>query len=547
LTRVSNGFGGGDPGQRQAEGADLSALGHALQRQLWVVLLAVVVGAVAALGLSLSQEKKYTATAALLQRASTLGLGEINSPLASPESTPERDTATNLALASLGAVRDRTVQRLERGGVADAAQVAEEIEATPKEESDLVEVMATAASPTLAARAANAFAAEFVAFRADLNARNIRKARAIVVRSAKGLRREQSLLDRRVESSVGTSRDRRRLRIVSDRIRSLETRSEDLSILGSLQTGDTAVVERASPPGSPSSPKPARDFMVGAFAGLLLGFALAFLREQFDRRLRRSKDLEEVFGLPVLASIPASKALSGGGTKPEDLPPAEREAFRMLRASLRYHRSDREIRSVMITSPAAEDGKTTVALNLAAAAADVGMSVLLIEADVRRPGLARLFGLPSDVGLTSVLDGRTQIDELRNEVGVTQRSNGSAAPRTMDVVVAGSNPALADEVVESERMRELIGQAEQRYDLVVVDTPPASIIADPISLLNQVSAVIVVGRIDRITGEDMVRLRDQLNRFDAPTLGIVANFTPPQEGRYEMYGYGIQPGQKADV
>jgi capsular exopolysaccharide synthesis family protein len=545
LTRYSNGFGGGEPTQHQTEGTDLSALGPALRRQLGVILLAVAVGAITALALSLTQEEQYAATASLLQRAPTPDLGTTLAPSDTPEAAPERDAATDLALASLRVVRERTVRRLERRGVSDGAGVVNDIEVVPKEDSDVIEVQATAPSPVLAARAANAFSAEYVAFRADLNVRKIREGRGLLERGLRKLRVERNRLQGIALAGEASSRERRRLRIVTSRIASLEARMEDLRITESLQSGDTTIVDRASPPTEPASPKPVKDTMVGAFAGLLLGLILALLREQLDRRVRQSKEFEQVFGLPVLASIPASKALSGGGTKPEDLPPAEREAFRMLRASLRYHKSDREIKSVMITSPAAEDGKTTVSLNLAAAAADVGMRVLLIEADVRRPGLARLFGLPSDVGLTSVLDGHTQIDELRNEVAVTQRDNGSGHPRTMDVVVAGSNTALADEVVESERMRDLIVQAEKRYDLVVVDTPPASIIADPISLLHQVSAVIVVGRLDRITGDDMVRLRTQLDRFDAPVLGVVANFTRAEDGPFAHYGYGTKTGQPA--
>jgi polysaccharide biosynthesis transport protein len=540
LTQHSNGLGGVQRSHRQAEGVDLSTLGQGLRRQLGVILLAVAVGAATALALSLTTEKEYTTSASLLQRSGTPGIGADNTG-SDVQASPDRAAATDLALVELGTVRDHTLQRLQRLGAKNADAVVANIDASPQQDSDVVEVTAKAPSPGLAALAANTFAAEYVEFRARLNSDKIRQSRRLIGRGLINLRSQRRQLARKVAADNASTLETRRLRVINRRINDLETRSEDLRLSEDLQSGDTTIVERAAPPPSPSSPKPVKDTLVGAFAGLLLGLILALIREQLDRRVRQSKELEEVFGLPVLASIPSSKALSGGGTKPEDLPPAEREAFRMLRASLRYHKSDREIRSVMITSPAAEDGKTTVSLNLAAAAADVGMSVLLIEADVRRPGLARLFGLPSDVGLTSVLDGHAQIDDLRNEVAVTQRRNGSGAPRTMDVVVAGSNTALADEVVESERMRELIVQAEQRYDLVVVDTPPAAIIADPISLLNQVSAVIVVGRLDRITGDDMIRLRAQLERFDAPTLGVVANFARAEDGPYGRYGYGPRP------
>ena len=127
--------------------------------------------------------------------------------------------------------------------------------------------------------------------------------------------------------------------------------------------------------------------------GLLLGLGLAFLLERLDRRIREPKDLEALYGLPLLGVVPESKALSrsdaGGGDERATLPPGEAESFQLIRAHLRYFNVDRQVRTLLVASAAPGDGKTTIARHLAGAAARVGSPVLLLEADLRRPTLAQ--------------------------------------------------------------------------------------------------------------------------------------------------------------
>ena len=183
-------------------------------------------------------------------------------------------------------------------------------------------------------------------------------------------------------------------------------------------------------PTSPASPKPKRSAIIGGFAGLLLGFALALVREQLDRRLRGAKDLGDTFDLPILANVPTSRAFANqAGKGVESLPPAEREAFQMLRANLRFLNTDKELRSVVVTSAASGDGKTTVALNLAMADASVGRNVLLIESDMRRPSIAKLLGLADVSGLATYLARpEVKLEDVVQRVPVTQaieRQRGS--------------------------------------------------------------------------------------------------------------------------
>jgi capsular exopolysaccharide synthesis family protein len=253
--------------------------------------------------------------------------------------------------------------------------------------------------------------------------------------------------------------------------------------------------------------------------------------------MRSSKQLEQIFGLPVLASIPRSRALSSSNGKAlEPLPAREAESFQLLRANLRYLNTERELRSIVVTSAGQGDGKSTVALNLAKADAAIGQKVLLVEADLRRPQLAGLLGIGDTPGLASYLAEKEKpLADVTHQVPVVQRRNGGAARmQTMDVVVAGRVPANPSELIDSDRMRQLMREAEEGYDLVILDTPPAAVVADSIPLMSEASAVVIVTRVGKVTSGEANALREQLERIDAPAFGLVANFS----GGPEKYGYG---------
>ena len=179
---------------------------------------------------------------------------------------------------------------------------------------------------------------------------------------------------------------------------SLQRQISRLSTLEALQTGNAELVQRATAPASPSSPKTVRNTVLGWILGLLLGVGLAVLLERLDRRLRQPKDFEETFGLPVLTEVPESKSLARSDNGMGELLATEGGAFQMLRARLRYFNVDRDIHSVLVTSAAPGEGKTTVAWNLAASAASAGSRTILLEADFHQPSVAGRTGSPAAAG-----------------------------------------------------------------------------------------------------------------------------------------------------
>ena len=295
--------------------------------------------------------------------------------------------------------------------------------------------------------------------------------------------------------------------------------------------GRAEVVSTAEPPDDPVSPRSVRNTLLGALAGLVLGIVVAFGWERLDHRVRAARELDRILGVPLLARIPKSPTLElDPGLR--ELPAADAEHFQMARVSLRYLDLDRELRTVLITSPDAGDGKTTVAFCLALVAAASGERVLMIEADMRRPGLAVL-AEPSAAGLSGVLEGRASFDDERLGVEVSAGAEGDT--RVVDVLLAGPAPSNPTRLIESQAMVDLLDEVSEAYDLVVVDTPPASFLPDAVPLLGQVDGVVIVGGLGRDKWDQVEELRDHLRVLDAPVVGVIANFARSPDESYFRY------------
>jgi succinoglycan biosynthesis transport protein ExoP len=479
-------------------GADPSAL-RVFLRLLWrhkfLIALPTIVVAAAALVFTLQQEEKYTASASLIFRDS----GPAAQPLVSED--PEREAATNVRLLQ-GDLVERRVARALGGSIGGTVSVVAE------GDSNVITVKATATDPERAARIANTYAKEFTEFRRETARRELREEQ----RETRG---ELAALD---NIPPGTADE---LAIQRERF-ALQRRLAQLAV---ATPGAEAIrrVGLARPPSSSSSPNPVRNTLLGALVGLILGLVLAGARDRLDRRIRDPQELESVFERPIIGRIPKSRALAKRRRGAKALPPAEAEAFHSLRANLQYFGADGRPRSVLVTSAEPREGKTTIAWNLACAASSPGSKVMLIEGDLRRPTLARTLGADDAPGLSEFLLGEASFDEVVREVDVASFDNGMGTPRTVSLILAGSPPANPLDLLDSERMRELLRTLSETYDLVVIDTPPTSTTADAIPLLSQVGGVLVVGRLAKSGYDSASELSELLTRLEAPTFGVVVN------------------------
>lgn len=433
---------------------------------------------------------------------------------ATPSTDPTREAATNVKLVGLDVVAERAAGRL-RG--LSMAEVSSMVGVSAAGESDVVSITATSAKPAQARRVANEFARQFIAFRADADKSKLLGAKLLAERELERLSPEEQ---------------------VGARGEALSRAAEKLGVLASLQTGNAELVQPAGLPASPSSPKPVRNGVLGAILGLLLGIGLAFLLERLNRRLRDPEEAQDVFGLPLLSAVPESKAImaSNDGTVGAELPFAENEAFRMLRASLRYFNVDHEVNSVLVTSHVAGVGKSTVAWNLARVEA-TSSKVVVVETDLRNPSLAQQHRLNSAPGLSALLTHQVELDEAIQSMPLAAGGNDAdGGGSTLDVIVAGVSPPNPAELIESQTMSDVLSGLTERYDLIVIDTAPLGVVSDAFPLLREVDGVIAVTRMGKSTFDNAEQLREQLSRLEAPVLGIVANGVRVRRGG--RYGYG---------
>ena len=481
-------------------------------RRRWLVLAACLsLGVALSLAISLLQDDRYTASASLLFRDPGFDQKLFGSTFLDSSQDPDREAATNVRLVSLDVVAARTAKKL--GGAVTGGDVADIVEVAPEGQSDVVSVSATHTDPKFAARVANAFATEYIAFRRDADRSKVQEAQTLVERQLDALPPEQR---------------------AGIEARSLRDRSEQLEILASLQTGNAELVQRARVPEARSSPRLSRNLVIGILLGGLGGILLALMIERLDRRVRDPAEIEVAFDRARLGTIPNSSSLTEDGLPtPAPLPPQESEAFRTLRTNLRYFNVDRGLKSVLITSAVPGEGKSTVAWNLATAAAKVGERVLLIEADLRRPSFAHKPGVYPTPGLSTALAGQATLEEVTQTVTLDTEPED----RSFGVVTAGPLPPNPGELLESKRVRALIESAVDAYDLVIVDTPPTSVVSDAIPLMSVVDGVIVVARLGRTTREAMFQLRNHLSNLAAPLLGVVINGAAREGSAYGYRGY----------
>jgi capsular exopolysaccharide synthesis family protein len=497
----------------------------AVGRHIGLALLCAVLVPAAAYGLSKTITPEYTASSSLLFREPPLRQGLAGNSFIIRDPEARRELLTNVDLASLDTIARQTARRL-RGAVT-GAEVSRDVNMSVNGNSDIAVVKAKARSGELAARLANAFSREFIAFRQRAEVRRIQPAQQRAHRQIQLLNSPSAM--------TNLSRSDR-----LNRLRTLQRRTRALDVLASVQTGTAEIVQPATVPGSPSSPKTRTNVAVGGALGLLLGLSLAFFVDRFDRRVRSPGYAEHAFNLPVLGLIPQGVGLSSTSDRLQPPPAAALEAFRSLRASLRHANGGREPRSILITSPGPRDGRTNTAWQLAAAAAETGTRVLLLEADLRHPRLAQFLDLEGEGSLADAIMNQRDLSGEVRRVALDDegrwRSNGGGPERTVDVLPAG--PLLPDPSVllASERMRHLLLVAKDRYELVVIDTPPLLAVADAVPLFAEVGGVLIVVRIGHTRREDADRLADRLHHLRVRPLGVVVTDTGKAQAASGSHG-----------
>ncbi len=433
-----------------------------LWRRKLVVLAVVIVSVVVSVALSVRQHKQYSSSAQLLFRdpgfAQALFGG--NGLFTNGTEEPQRTTQTNIDVVTSLNVGTQAAQLLKTHEA--VTSLVESIQVTPNANADIATIKATRSSPSEAAAVANAFAEAYVIYRRQSDRAKVAQAEELV------------------NQSIATTTS-------AGELAKLQESQRQLGVLRALQTGNAEVIQRAQPNGTPVSPKPKRDAILGLVIGLLLGAGLGLVVDFLDRRLKKIEDFERILpDYPVIASVPhaptAARALQLAG-------PAA-ESYRMLREGLRFVDPSGHARCFIVTSAEESEGKSTVAVNLASSVAAVGRRVVLVEADMHRPMASKLLGVAAGaLGVSDLLVADAGVDVADFLVPVESQPG-------LHVLPSGTHPPNAADLLAAGRMDEVLLRLQEITDVVVIDSPPLLPVADTRVLLrlDTVNGVILVGR-----------------------------------------------------
>jgi capsular exopolysaccharide synthesis family protein len=496
-----------------------------LRRQRWVIIATTLLALAAAVAYSVIKEKEYEATAQIQFVDQSQYLSTIGTPVPFTGLDPAKLAAQEAERVTSAQV----VSAVSKDVKSDlsSSEIKDSVTTSVNPDNNLVALSVTAKSGKLAADLANAFA---------LQTKKIITAsqRARFLSQAKSLEDSVKHLDDTSIQKQTAEQDAARLRSVARVANPVE------------------IASPASVPGSPSSPKPVRDTILALFLGLIFGTLLAFLRDSLDRRLTDPHEIQHQLQIPMLGYVDdASLGASGFAQNGE----GDRglEPFRILRANVDFLAGEAAVKTLAVTSPLAEEGKSTVAAGLATATALADKRVLLVECDLRRPVFAERFDIPATPGLTDWAAGNAKPAEVIRSVQVgrtngskpAEESNGSS--HLLTVISAGSFSSEPAELLASRRFRDFVQEVKEVYDLVVFDCAPLLPVGDALEVLPVADAALLCIRLDQTTREQALAAKAAIDHLPERPLGLVlTGVRPGREGYYYGY-YSSTPRQPAIV
>lgn len=312
------------------------------------------------------------------------------------------------------------------------------------------------------------------------------------------------------------SREERKLRLALEAAQTLYSSLLDyhnqLGVVEAMAVSDLRLVQPASRPdeSKPVSPKPFLNTVLGCLTGIGLGLGLAFLREYTDDAIRDSGDLER-YGLVFLGAVPRNRLSTLIGDLDANDPMSE--AYRTVRSNLQFATLDRPLGKIVVVSGSPDEGRTTVAANLAISYSRAGRRTMLVDTDLRRPRVHRLFSLSNGRGLTGLLTGQCRLEEAIIPSGL----------ENLSLLPSGPIPPDPGGMLESARMARLIEVLERDFEMVVLDSAPLLIKSDAAVLAHQADAAVYVVEADRTTRHTVEAVRNIFRKADVSPVGAIIN------------------------
>ena len=502
-----------DHSSRQRTLTDYLAI---LQRRKWVAIVPLLLVPLIAYAYSSREQATYAAGSEVLLSRQDLGSALSGSTNADVFTDADRFATTQAALARVPEVARRAIARANVRGVTPGELLAGS-SVTTRGNADLLSFTVEDRDPDVAAALVNAYSRAFTEYRLELDT-------AALVKARKDL--ERNLAELREQGSADTPF-----------YRNLAQKVQELRTMELLQT--RAEVVKTASSGFQVAPTPARDAMLGAVLGLLLGLGAVFLWEALDRRVRDEEEIQRTLDIPLLSRIPEPR--SSRLAMLDDPADADAEAVRRLRSSLEFANLDLKAKVIMVTSCVGDEGKTTTISNLAVALARAGHRIALVDLDLRKPMIGRFFGLELRPGLADAAIERIDLEQAlvpislgaaepirfarstrrlptTDEAPLDRKAHGEGQ---LYVLPAGFLPASPGELVGTHAVAGILDQLREQMDYVLVDAPPMLTVSDAATLSTRVDAMAVVVRLGLVNRPMLRDLARELEASPAPKLGFI--------------------------
>lgn len=500
------------------------------RRRKWVAILTVLV-TIAVVGLgSYLQQPTYSAVAMVRVAQASSGSIEYIAYMYA-----ERLMNTYIKILKSRPILEEIIQRLDLpilpGDLADQINV----EALP--DTELLSITVSDSNPARAQGIANTLAVLLVEqsqslyFGGAKSAREILQEQLDLAEDNLGQDRAalQVLFNNPTRDQEGIAALNTKIKLEEETYANLLRQYEEARVAEASRANSVTIIEPAVQPDTPSRPRRTLNIALGTLVGLVGGIGLAFLFENLDPAIHSADDLEAVARVPVWGYIPSFAIsrksrhgkipLDGDGRAPAG------EAFRILRTNILSPGSGTPPKTILITSAEPGAGKSTVLVNLAAAMAQAGRKVVVVDSDLRHPCLHQVFDLPNEMGLSSIIHDSIGPDKALQATkiqGVSVLTGGPLAP----------NPA---KLLDLSKMKALVQKLAEEADIVLFDTPPILAVADTAILAPLVDGVLLVAARDQATRKHIQSTLQQLDRVGARVLGLIFNKAKAGDGDYYQY------------
>jgi len=307
-----------------------------------------------------------------------------------------------------------------------------------------------------------------------------------------------------------------------DMLSEMKVKQQEARVLLNMPRNPITLHEKPKRAKAPVFPNVTLNLILGAGVGLIFGIGIAFLLEHLDTSVKSLEDVERYLQVPVLAVIPKDVGVlhKQSGMSPDA------EAYRILRTNIEFNRKNPEDNSITVVSGGAGEGKSTTLVNLAYVCAQGGYTTLMIDADLRRPRLHTFFDINNSVGLTNYLTTDLQLEDVILQTPVDN----------LYFLPSGILPADAAGILNSRRMSELLQDVKQRFDLVLVDSPPILGVSDAAVLASEVDLTMIVVQHRKLPRNMLLRVKQAVENVGGTVIGVVLNNVDVRsDSQYQYY------------